>query len=82
MTSRMPDLTQFDFDAVALAQEFTEPNVDSTRWSTPEGIDVATLYRVADLGKVRHLAGQPGFPPFVRGPYPTMYVRQPWTIRQ
>jgi len=82
MTSRMPDLTQFDFDSVALAQEFTEPNVDSTRWSTPEGIDVATLYRVADLGKVRHLAGQPGFPPFVRGPYPTMYVRQPWTIRQ
>ncbi|MCC7536950.1 MAG: methylmalonyl-CoA mutase [Deltaproteobacteria bacterium] len=29
-----------------------------------------------------HLGGEPGFPPFVRGPYPTMYVRQPWTIRQ
>ncbi|MCU0255620.1 MAG: methylmalonyl-CoA mutase [Vicinamibacterales bacterium] len=51
-------------------------------WHTPEGIDVQPLYTRADLGPVTHLGSYPGFPPFVRGPYPTMYVNQPWTIRQ
>jgi methylmalonyl-CoA mutase len=51
-------------------------------WRTPEGIDVLPLYAAADLAPVSHLDTVPGLPPFVRGPYSTMYVRRPWTIRQ
>jgi methylmalonyl-CoA mutase len=51
-------------------------------WSTPEGIDVKPLYTGADLGGLDFLATYPGLAPFLRGPYPTMYVNQPWTIRQ
>ncbi|WP_421913849.1 methylmalonyl-CoA mutase [Mesorhizobium sp.] len=49
---------------------------------TPEGLVVKHLYNQADLKGVPHLDTYPGVPPFVRGPYPTMYVQQPWTIRQ
>ncbi|WP_192183738.1 methylmalonyl-CoA mutase [Mesorhizobium amorphae] len=49
---------------------------------TPEGIAVKHLYGQGDLTGVPHLDTYPGLPPFVRGPYPTMYVQQPWTIRQ
>ncbi|MEE6163636.1 MULTISPECIES: methylmalonyl-CoA mutase [unclassified Mycolicibacterium] len=55
-------------------------------WSTPEGIDVKPVYISADRDAVVEagypLDSFPGAPPFVRGPYPTMYVNQPWTIRQ
>ncbi|RWM25546.1 methylmalonyl-CoA mutase [Mesorhizobium sp.] len=49
---------------------------------TPEGIAVKHLYTQADLKGLANLDTYPGLPPFVRGPYPTMYVQQPWTIRQ
>ncbi|WP_375488593.1 methylmalonyl-CoA mutase [uncultured Jatrophihabitans sp.] len=51
-------------------------------WETPEGIDVAALYTAADLDDVDFLGTYPGIKPYLRGPYPTMYVNQPWTIRQ
>ena len=51
-------------------------------WETPEGLRIKPLYRAADSATCASHAGLPGFPPFVRGPYPTMYVRQPWTVRQ
>jgi len=51
-------------------------------WDTPEGIPHRSLYTAADLDGVAHLGGLPGFAPFVRGPYPTMYVQKPWTVRQ
>ncbi len=51
-------------------------------WETPEGIGVKPVYSEADLEVVSQLTTMPGFPPFVRGPYSTMYVRRPWTIRQ
>ena len=51
-------------------------------WETPEGIEVAPLYVAADLADVDFLSTYPGVAPFLRGPYPTMYVNQPWTIRQ
>ncbi|WP_166904596.1 methylmalonyl-CoA mutase [Mycobacterium sp. DL440] len=55
-------------------------------WTTPEGIDVKPVFISADRDEAA-AAGYPldtfpGAPPFVRGPYPTMYVNQPWTIRQ
>ncbi|PBB37457.1 methylmalonyl-CoA mutase [Mesorhizobium sp. WSM3868] len=49
---------------------------------TPEGIALKHLYTQADLKGLANLDTYPGLPPFVRGPYPTMYVQQPWTIRQ
>jgi methylmalonyl-CoA mutase len=51
-------------------------------WETPEGIDVAALYSAADIAGLDFLATYPGLAPFLRGPYPTMYTNQPWTIRQ
>jgi methylmalonyl-CoA mutase len=53
-----------------------------TTWQTPEQIPVRPLYTAADLEGVDHLDTLPGMPPFLRGPYPTMYVLRPWTIRQ
>ncbi|ALC25213.1 methylmalonyl-CoA mutase [Streptomyces pristinaespiralis] len=51
-------------------------------WETPEGIPVKPLYTDADLADVDFLGTYPGVAPYLRGPYPTMYVNQPWTIRQ
>ena len=51
-------------------------------WQTPEGMDIQPVYHASALDPVLHLESMPGFAPFVRGPYSTMYVRQPWTIRQ
>ncbi|MEV6694609.1 methylmalonyl-CoA mutase [Micromonospora sp. NPDC051196] len=50
-------------------------------WHTPEGIDVKACYDEADLAGL-DLSSFPGAPPYLRGPYPTMYTTQPWTIRQ
>jgi methylmalonyl-CoA mutase len=55
---------------------------DELVWATPEGIDVKPLYTDADLAGLDFLGTYPGIAPFLRGPYPTMYVNQPWTIRQ
>jgi methylmalonyl-CoA mutase len=52
------------------------------RFDTPEGITLAPVYTAADSAGLRHTESFPGLPPYVRGPYPTMYVQQPWTIRQ
>ena len=58
----------------------------ASTWHTPEGIDVKAIYVAADRAAAQAdaypLNSFPGEPPFVRGPYPTMYVNQPWTIRQ
>lgn len=54
----------------------------STDWETPEGIRVPTFHLQHDASGLSHLESMPGEPPYVRGPYPTMYVQQPWTIRQ
>ena len=51
-------------------------------WETPEHIMVPPVYTDADLQGLDFLHTYPGLPPYLRGPYPTMYVNQPWTIRQ
>ena len=50
--------------------------------TTPEGIDVKQVYGAADLAGLDFLGTYPGIAPFLRGPYPTMYTAQPWTVRQ
>jgi methylmalonyl-CoA mutase len=56
-------------------------NADKS-WLTPEGIPVKPQYSAADLAQMEHLEYAAGIPPFLRGPYSTMYVMRPWTIRQ
>ena len=55
---------------------------DAAPWTSPEGIDVKPVYTSADLDGLDALGTFPGLSPFLRGPYPTMYTTQPWTVRQ
>jgi methylmalonyl-CoA mutase len=57
-------------------------SLEGLRWQTPEKIEVKPLYSADDLAGLDFLNTYPGFAPYLRGPYPTMYVTQPWTIRQ
>jgi len=64
------------------AENVAKRPLSELAWKTAEGIDVTALYTAADRAGVEHLDTFPGFPPFVRGPYPSMYVGRPWTVRQ
>ena len=77
---KLPDYGAVEFDAITAVVEPVPAT--GTGWETPEGIPHRPLYTAADLADVKHLDSLPGFPPFVRGPYPTMYVQKPWTVRQ
>ncbi|MET7640081.1 methylmalonyl-CoA mutase [Streptomyces sp. NPDC005438] len=57
-------------------------SADDLVWETPEGIGVRPLYTGKDLDGLDFLGTYPGIAPYLRGPYPTMYVNQPWTVRQ
>ncbi|MDQ3036821.1 MAG: methylmalonyl-CoA mutase [Myxococcota bacterium] len=78
--SRIPDLSQLAWDddlaGVAPAGDAT------TVRTTPEGIAVHRAYGPDDARDLPHVGSFPGCAPYVRGPYPTMYVQRPWTIRQ
>ncbi len=63
-------------------EEATGKDLDALTWETPEGIGVKPLYTADDLEGLDFLETYPGIAPYLRGPYPTMYVNQPWTIRQ
>ena len=60
----------------------TGKDVGEAVWDTPEGIAVKPLYTADDLAGLDFLGTYPGIAPYLRGPYPTMYVNQPWTVRQ
>src|SRR3979411_563980 len=76
--SRIPNFANIAFENTAQAK----PAGNAEPWLTPEGILVKSAYGEADLNGVDFLDTWPGLPPYLRGPYPTMYVTQPWTIRQ
>ena len=57
-------------------------DIDALKWVTPEGIVIKPLYTADDVQGLPHTDTLPGFPPYVRGPQPTMYAGRPWTIRQ
>ncbi len=65
--SRIPDFSAISFNP-------------SPRWETPEGIGIKAQYDALDT--MGHVETFPGIAPYLRGPYPTMYATQPWTIRQ
>ncbi|MBB3382902.1 MULTISPECIES: methylmalonyl-CoA mutase [unclassified Rhizobium] len=76
--TRIPDFTTIPWAKL----KATAPTIDAPAWETPEGISVKRSYRESDLAGLKFLDTYPGAAPFVRGPYPTMYVQQLWTIRQ
>ncbi len=78
-----PAATPADLDGWAARVEAeTGKSTDALVWDTPEGIGVNPLYTAADTDGLDFLNTRPGVAPYLRGPYPTMYVNQPWTIRQ
>ncbi len=62
--------------------EFNKANGIDYNWKTPELIDVKSVYTKEDLEGMEHLHYAAGVPPYLRGPYSTMYAMRPWTIRQ
>ncbi|CAM3618654.1 methylmalonyl-CoA mutase [Kibdelosporangium persicum] len=66
----------------AALAEATGKGSDALVWETPEGIGIKPVYTAEDLDGLDFLDTYPGIAPFLRGPYPAMYVTQPWTIRQ
>ena len=83
--TRIPDFTKVDLVSstqVSDPQGQTPVPPPSEPWLTPEGIPVEPIYGPADRDGLDFLDTYPGIAPFLRGPYPTMYTQQPWTIRQ
>ncbi|MBO7489949.1 MAG: methylmalonyl-CoA mutase [Bacteroidales bacterium] len=81
-----PKFSNVDFKARSESQESFEQwekeNHIEKNWTTPEQIDVKPVYGKEDLAGMEHLNYAAGIAPFLRGPYSTMYVMRPWTVRQ
>jgi methylmalonyl-CoA mutase len=96
MTNQKPDFTKIDLNLKADSQtgdlskeewqkrfeKATGTSLDEAVWHSMEQIGVKPLYDADDLAGCRHLDYTAGIPPFLRGPYATMYVQRPWTVRQ
>jgi methylmalonyl-CoA mutase len=72
----VPDFTKIKINT----SDFEYSN--NVTWVAPEGIEIKKAYKKADVESIKHLNGLPGISPYMRGPYPTMYIQRPWTIRQ
>ncbi|MGZ8416117.1 MAG: methylmalonyl-CoA mutase family protein, partial [Methyloceanibacter sp.] len=77
--TRIPTFTEVSFEQ---ASGGNAAPAESPAWQTPEGIAVKPAYAADDLARLDFLDGMPGVPPYLRGPYPTMYLQRPWTVRQ
>ena len=78
--SRIPDFTTIDFAVPPAA--VSGATAAAATFDTPEGITLKSVYTGADTAGLDFIDTLPGIAPYLRGPYPTMYVTQPWTIRQ
>ncbi len=78
--STVPDFSAVDWRPSTPPESVTEPAREP--WASPEGIAIRPFYGPEDRAGIEALDSFPGQAPFLRGPYPTMYVNQPWTIRQ
>ena len=89
---RKPDFTKIDLDIDSPEiskkewqneiEKSTGKSVDELIWHTMEQIDVKPIYKKEDIEDFEHLSYMSGIPPFLRGPYATMYLQRPWTVRQ
>jgi hypothetical protein len=73
----IPDFTKLTFADAAGATAV--PQSEGDLWQTPEDIPVKPIYTAADRDGLPFVDTLPGIAPYLRGPYPTMYVNQPWT---
>ena len=74
----LPDFTREPWRSSAATPDLA-PQPD---WRAPEGISIRQFYGPHDIKGLAGIDSAPGLPPYLRGPYPTMYVERPWTIRQ
>jgi methylmalonyl-CoA mutase len=77
-----PDFSKVPYRPLPLSAVPRTPDPEARLWMTPEHIAVKAIYTAEDLAGLEHLDYAAGIPPFLRGPYSTMYALQPWTIRQ
>ena len=77
-----PDFTKIEYKIRPQKISAAAPEDSTAEWLTAEGIPVKPLYTAEDLRGMQHLEYAAGIPPFLRGPYSTMYAMHPWTIRQ
>src|SRR3984885_11377038 len=80
-----PDFSKIDYKPVSEpvnGRADKEPQTPHLDWLSPEHIPIKNFYTREDLQGLEHLDYAAGIPPYLRGPYSTMYVMQPWTIRQ
>jgi methylmalonyl-CoA mutase len=75
--SKFPDFTDVDFAEVA-----TAAGPEGAAWTRPRASTVAPAFTADDVAGLDFTGGYPGVAPYLRGPYPTMYVTNPWTVRQ
>jgi len=75
-----PDFSDIKLNSAVKQTAATSENKDV--WNTPEGIPVKKHFTKEDISEAEHLGFAAGLPPFLRGPYSTMYVTRPWTVRQ
>jgi methylmalonyl-CoA mutase len=77
-----PDFTTLDYDAFTFSRPPSAARAAAVAAQTDEQIPIKGVYTADDLRGCETLDSVPGFSPFTRGPYPTMYVTKPWTVRQ
>jgi methylmalonyl-CoA mutase len=77
-----PNFSNIPFSSKFFETGKTSGTESTEIWNTPEGIPVKKKYSSQDLDGLEHLKYAAGIPPYLRGPYSTMYVMQPWTVRQ
>ncbi|AKD03368.1 methylmalonyl-CoA mutase [Pontibacter korlensis] len=77
-----PDFSKIDINKVAATDKGPKALADARVWKTPEQIKVKSFYTSEDAQNFEHTDFAAGLPPYLRGPYSTMYVQKPWTIRQ
>ncbi len=87
----LPDFTQIPLapqkcaDSVAewqAAAERSGASIDALKTTTMEQLEIKPVYTAEDIDGLEHLQFTAGIPPFLRGPYPSMYITRPWTVRQ
>lgn len=79
---RTKETTTNEKDWRQSVEDEIEKSIDDLLFETNEQIAIKPLYTSEDCKDFEHLDYMPGIPPFLRGPYPTMYVNRPWTVRQ
>ena len=89
---KLPDFTKIEYETNfpqvdeaqwrSRAEEEADQPFDQLLWHSMENISIKPTYNQEDIQSLEHLGYMSGIPPYLRGPYPTMYVTRPWTVRQ